>query len=203
VILTDVLALLALIAAIVAAYFGYPAWRESRRRACLDLSIHAVQSTAAVDTEVVQNGNQNQVVFGIVLDNKGDREARFWRLSILSPDQHTMVYLGSGPDRTGRIFKDPRFYDGRWITEALTQNPADRVLPGVPLRLGDRFTLNFPDPCLPRIEAEYWLDADGAQTVAGILVFDFDWTKRTVRLSVGLPRRGRGQIMDASKPRGK
>jgi hypothetical protein len=55
-----------------------------------------------------------------------------------TPDQHTMVYFGSGPDRTGRIFRDPRFSDGRWVTEASTENPADNVVPGVPFRLGDQ-----------------------------------------------------------------
>ena len=187
--LTDVLALLALFAALVAAYFAYPAWRESRREARLRLSIHGGQSSAAMDTEIVQNGDQNQVVFGLVLHNEGDREARFWRLSVLGSDQHTMVNLGGGPDGTGRISKHPRFVDGKWITEALTQNPADRVLPGVPLRLGDRFTLNFPGPGLPRMEVEYWLDGDGALPRAGVLAFDFDWTSRRVRLSVG-PQRG-------------
>jgi len=180
--LTDLLAFLALVAAIVAAYFAYPAWRDSLRRARFRVSIQAA------DTQVVRNGNQNQVVFGLVLHNDGDREARFWRLSVIGPDQETMMYFGSGPDRTGRIFKDSRLFDGRWITEALTENPADRVLSGVPLRLGDRFTLNFPDPGLPRIEAEYRLDADGAETATGVFAFDFDWTGRTVHLSVGARR---------------
>ena len=128
------------------------------------------------------------MVFGLVLHNDGDREAHFWRLSVLYPDQQTMVHFGNGPDRSGRIFRDARFFDGRWITEALTENPADSVLPGVPFRVGDRFTLNFAGPGLPRIEVGYRLDGDGAARATGVLVFDFDWTRRIVHLSVDTPR---------------
>ena len=182
--LTDGLALLALVAAIVAAYFAYPAWRESRRKARLRLSIHAERESDLAQTEVVANAGQNQVVFGLTLHNDGNRNARYWRLSVVSPNQpqNTMVFLGGGPDRTGRIFRDPRFSEGRWIAEALTENPADRVLPRVPLRLGDRFTLNFQGQP-PQIEAEYRFDAEGAEPVSGVLMFDFDWQVRRVNLS--------------------
>src|SRR5438046_975458 len=118
--LTDTLTLVAALAAIAAAYFGYPVWRESRRRADLRLSIHASSHSGVVDTEIVDNSGQNQVVFGLVLSNEGNREARFWRLAIIGPEQPpARADLGSG-DRAGRTFRDPRFIDGRWITEALT-----------------------------------------------------------------------------------
>src|SRR5215467_7685089 len=71
----DVIALFALAVALITAYFGYPVWRESRRRALLRLAIHVGQSSDAVETEVVQNGNRHQVVFGLILHNDGNREA--------------------------------------------------------------------------------------------------------------------------------
>src|SRR5881296_3813676 len=109
--LTDVLALVAVFAAFVAAYFAYPAWRESRRTVRLRLSICAERQSDEAKTKVVANAGQNQVVFGIALHNDGDRAARYWRLSVIGPNQpdNTMLFLGGGPDRTGRIFRDPRF----------------------------------------------------------------------------------------------
>src|SRR5262249_22718735 len=127
---TDFIALLALLAAIVAAYFAYPAWHESRLRPCLRLLVHAPQGSDATEAEVVRNADQNQVVFGLVLHNDGKRDARFWRVAFKSPETHAaMVYLGDATE-SGRSFRHPSFYDRQWITEATTANPAARLVPG-------------------------------------------------------------------------
>jgi hypothetical protein len=183
-ILTLVLTGAATVAAVVAAYFAFPAWRESRRKARLRLTMHAERQSEVIETKIGSNADQNQVEFGLSLHNEGNRDARYWRLIVVSPNQpqNTLLYLGGGYDLVRRTFRDPHYSGGRWIAEALTENAADRVLPTVPLLLGDRFTLNFKgEP--PRIQAEYRLDAEGAESTTGVLVFDFHWRTRRVNLS--------------------
>jgi hypothetical protein len=71
----------------------------------------------------------------------------------------------------------------------LTENPADRVVPIVPLGLSNR----APSTFLARVSPEWRSSIGSTRTTlkrwAGVIAFDFDWASRTVHLSVG-PRRG-------------
>jgi hypothetical protein len=86
------------------------------------------------------------------------------------------------PNVSGYVSAEPRFSDGRFHARLWTQRPAERVMPGVPLRLGDEFTLYFstaPD----QMRVEYRIEADGADPITGALLFECDWKERTARLS--------------------
>ena len=178
---TLVISALTLIAAGVAALFGYPAWRESRTRPLLRISLRPDSNQLNSSLTVVDNSGKGQIVFILTLHNDGNREARYWRIWFAGKDKDMTIYLSSrAPHEETRSFTGPSFIGGRWVTEVAAGSAADIVSHEWPLTLPGRHTINIPLDT-KSVRLDYRLDADRMPTRKGIVRLEIDRGTRTVR----------------------
>jgi hypothetical protein len=143
-----VIAIVTMIAAIAAAYFGYPGWKASRAKPDLRLMVEAGPATSAR--------------FHIKLQNDGNGSATDWKLTITMPRGSRFSPVGwnfpGWSDREAR---------NGWIATWMAQGSDDSIGPGL-----HRDILMEPAGGEPQtIRATYSLKANGmAERTGGIEV---------------------------------
>jgi len=127
---------------------------------------------------IVQD-NRWRIVFGLAIRNEGRREARNWRVRLVTTSGATTIALDQ--QRDGRTVTQKIAGSG-WQYEVHAASPSDTVPPGMAVVILGRNTLNFPSR-LDLVLVRCWIAAAGVPGREDTLWLEPDWTKMTARFS--------------------
>jgi hypothetical protein len=147
-----VVGILALVAAALAAWFAYPAWRAARARPALRLSTKLHSSS--------RPSGKRSVIMYLTVRNEGDAPAVGWRLILVS-DEHRLGRFG---ESAGNFSADSHHRGAVLAWQA--RGTDDTIEPGLDIRVG----IEVPAFSEERVAVRYVLDARGMETQRGVVL---------------------------------